>query len=136
MGNESSPGYNSAWLTYLLDAAELIHDYDKYSEVDLYNNPKFIKEFTAQLPVIMASYYTAQIGDTSRTASTDMILNKDQILIGYKDRKPAVRAVAVYGKQQLDKRIHEDIAVKNPENIQKEILGIIEKYGEFNLGSI
>jgi len=68
MGNEASPSYNSIWIDYLIDMADLLDGYDTYPAADLYQNPKFVQMLYAQLPVIMGGYYSAQIGDSGQTA--------------------------------------------------------------------
>jgi len=76
MGNEASPSYNSIWIDYLIDMADLLDGYDTYPQADLYQNPKFVQMLYAQLPVIMGGYYSAQIGDSGQTASRNIYLQQ------------------------------------------------------------
>ncbi|MCL2299809.1 MAG: heparinase II/III-family protein [Firmicutes bacterium] len=76
MGDEASPSYNSIWVNYLIDMAELLDGYDTYPAADLYRNPKFVQMLYAQLPVIMGGYYSAQIGDSGQTACRSVYMQQ------------------------------------------------------------
>jgi hypothetical protein len=129
MGNEASPGYNSLWLTQLLGVAELLSDYEAYPDVNLYKNPKFVNMFTSQLPLIMAGYYTAQIGDSGGTASTEFMLDKDTAITGFKRLgDPRLAQFAYMANGNTVEGIHDIITEKDPEKIKNDILACINTY--------
>lgn len=134
-GNEAAPGYNKIWIDRMLDTAELLRNYTN-SSVDLYNNPKFAKMFSAQVPLTMASYYTQQIGDTGSTASASLTLTINNMITGYRRlESPKLAQLAYLLNGNTVKGLHESITDKNPEKIQQDILNVIAKYGTFNLDS-
>ncbi|HBN85446.1 MAG TPA: hypothetical protein DDZ89_16570, partial [Clostridiales bacterium] len=136
MGNEASPGYNSLWLTQLLGVAELLNGYETYPGVDLYKNPKFVNMFTAQLPLMLAGYYTMQIGDSGGTATTGYTYSSSTALTGFKRFGEPKLAQFVYAQNGNSVTgLHDDITAKDPEKIQRDILDVIDQYGTFNLGS-
>jgi hypothetical protein len=136
MGNEASPSYNSLWLNELLGVAELLYGYQTYPGVDLYKNPKFVQMFTAQLPIIMADYYTMQIGDSGGTASTGFNLSKETALIGFKrlgDPRLAQYVFMLNGNTVNG--LNGEITEKDPEKIRDQILEVVHQYGPFHLDS-
>ncbi|NLG53175.1 MAG: hypothetical protein GX541_04290, partial [Clostridiales bacterium] len=135
MGNESSPGYNTIWLESLMEIAELLHDYDKYTNWDLYNNPKFTKMFTSHIPLTLAGYYTAQIGDHSGTAGGKISVNDlfDTYVKGFaRLGNPELAQILYHGNGDSVEGIHLGIMEKDPERIQQDILDVIDKYGTFS----
>ena len=140
MGNESSPSYNAGWLTNTLAMAEYVYDYKKYSGnreiADLYDNPKFAKMFTATLPLIMAGYYTAQIGDYGLAAGTEIYGDPDTMLTGFRRLGDARFAqIAYLLNNNTVQGLHEPIWVRDPERIQKDIQQVIDSDGTWSTGS-
>lgn len=135
-GNEASPGYNAGWIGYLTGLAEALHGYDKVPNTDLYQNPKFAKQFTSQIPIIMASYYTMQIGDTGSAAGKNIAMSKENALTGFaRLGTPELAQLAYMLNNNTVDGLHMGIADKNPEKIKDDIKKIISENGEFNLGS-
>ena len=136
MGNEASPSYNSIWVNYLIDMAELLDGYDTYPAADIYKNPKFVQMLYAQLPVIMANYYSAQIGDSGQTASTGFTLGTNLALKAYRATGDPVFAQFLYlaGGNAVE-GLSEGMDVKEPFKIQGDVQNVIDQYGELNLGS-
>ena len=136
-GSEAAPGYNNGWLVNLLETADLLNDYDKARDFNLYNNPKFAKMFTAQLPIFMADYYTAVIGDYAGPLPAAISLNKDALLRGFLRLNIPSLAQAVYRlNDNSTAGLHAQIFDKNPEQVQKDIKDIIDRYGTLDIGSI
>ena len=135
MGTEASPGYNKIWLESLMELAELLHDYDKYTNWDLYNNPKFTKMFTSHIPLTLAGYYTAQIGDHSGTAGGRISVNElfDTYVKGFaRLGNPELAQILYHCNGDSVEGIHLGIMEKDPEKIQQDILDVIDKYGTFS----
>ena len=59
-GSEASPGYNSGWLYYFLNVADVLDGYqiEGLEAADLYQNPKFRKMFSSLLQLIFSDIYT------------------------------------------------------------------------------
>ncbi|MBQ7119791.1 MAG: S-layer homology domain-containing protein [Oscillospiraceae bacterium] len=135
-GNENSPNYNAGWLTNLIYMAELLADYELYSEADLFSNPKFVKMFYAQVPLTLGGYYTAQTGDSGAVASTDLKLTTDYLLLAFKqlgDRKLA-QAIHFANGGTTD-GLHGSIYDADAEGVIKDIDRIVEESGALNLES-
>jgi len=136
MGDEAAPNYNSIWVDLLVDMAELLDGYDTYPAADLYKNPKFVQMLYAQVPVILASYYTAQIGDGGLTANPGFTLGTKLAMTAYRFTDDPVFAQFLYlANGNSAKGLSEGISVKNPLQIQDDILRVIEEHGAFDLPS-
>jgi len=96
MGDEASPPYNQIWVNYLIDMAELLDGYDTYPAADLYKNPKFVQMLYAQVPVILANYYTAQIGDGGQTANPGFTLGTKLNMTAFRFTNDPVFAQYLY----------------------------------------
>ena len=68
-GNEVAPGYNLLWIDQLKEVADVLDGYTGYEGADLYQNPKFMKMFSAHYPLILCQKYLAQIGDSGETGN-------------------------------------------------------------------
>ncbi|MDR2687839.1 MAG: heparinase II/III family protein, partial [Oscillospiraceae bacterium] len=124
MGDEASPSYNSIWADYLVDMADLLDGYDTYPAADLYKNPKFVQMLYAQLPVIMANYYSAQIGDSGQTASRGITLQPGTALKAWRATGDPVFAQYLYLANG-----------SAPEGLPEDVRKAAQEHGEFNLGS-
>jgi len=137
MNNEAAPNYNQIPLNDLMDMANLLDGYDTYPAADLYKNPKFVQMLYSQVPVIMANYYTAQIGDGGQTASPGFTLNPSIALAIYRKTNDPVFAQFLYlANGNSVEGLSEGIAVKNPFKIQEDARRVIEEQGELNLPSM
>jgi len=137
MGNEASPGYNSMWISYLLNMADIVSGYELYPDIDLYKNPKFLKMFHAHMKLATAGYYTPQIGDAGAYASRGITASVSWLLSAYIATKDPFYAKAMYlinGKTSKGLRYPD--TVKDPASLEKEVLDIIEAQGELDIGSI
>ncbi|MBQ3224597.1 MAG: S-layer homology domain-containing protein [Oscillospiraceae bacterium] len=135
-GNEVGAGYNRVWYTNTLDIAELLENYDFDTEIDLYENPKYIKMLSAQISMTLANGATLSVGDEGSTASTGQTMKADtQILAFARTGEPRFAQLAYYLNGNSVDDLHLDIFQENPENIQSEVKGVIEEYGELKLES-
>jgi len=136
MGNEGSPSYNSGWIELLISMADVLSGYELYPTVDLYKNPKFIKMFSAQLPLIMSEYYTAQIGDTGAFASTNKTISQRILATAYKQTGDIQYAQGLYLiNGNSAEGLSYDETVKDPSKLEDEVKAVIAKHGELDLGS-
>ncbi|MCL2517010.1 MAG: heparinase II/III-family protein [Oscillospiraceae bacterium] len=136
MGNESSPGYNNLWNTELIGMAELLYNYDKYPSADLYKNPKFMRMFYPQVPLILADYYTAQIADSGGTANAGFCFTARQAVTAFRKTGNPIFAQALYlinGRSV--EGLTEGINAEDPKKIQTDVLNVIKEHGELNTGS-
>lgn len=136
MGSEGSPSYNNGWVTLLLKMANVLAGYEMYPTADLYKNPKFIKMFSAQFPLIISDYYTAQIGDSGSYASKGTTLNLSTLATAYYHTKEPIYAQAMYFRNgNSSKGLCYDETVKNPSVLADEVEEVIAKHGKMKLGS-
>ncbi len=139
MGNENSTHYNGGWLTNSIEFADMLAQYKGYTAVNIFNNPKFTKMFTAHLRATLGNYYCAQIGDAMSTASSGIKIshnNIDDAVVGFKHTKDRMLARAMYYLNgNTAEGLHYTILDKNPESLEKEVEKIVSEDGEFYLGS-
>ena len=126
--------YNALWLSNLYVLADTMAGYEGYPSADLYNNPKFIKMFTAAMPLTLAQNGTAQIGDSGRVASTNYTANSAILIKAFQLTGNPEFAQIIYmlNGNSVD-GLHGDIYSSDPEGIQKQILNVIKTYGEYNV---
>lgn len=62
-GNESSPSYNYGWASSMCEIANTLDGYDRYTQADLYSNPKIVKMMKMNFPLTLLRKGTAAIGD-------------------------------------------------------------------------
>ncbi len=66
-GDEVGIGYNQLWVTYGLDVAELIYRTGADTELNLFENPKFLKMFNTFIKEHVGNGYSLAIGDSGNT---------------------------------------------------------------------
>lgn len=146
-GDEVAAGYNSIWVTYGLEASEIISHYDPESKLSLFNNPKFLKMFDSIIRETLAAGntagagYTPQIGDYSYTAMKGVYDLKNSTLHGYNELKEINPAFArklaknyyYMAKGNLN-NAQIDIFTDN-DGLKAEIQDIINTYGELEFTS-
>ncbi len=137
-GDEAASGYNGGWVDEMIEVAELLSTYKPGdSNLNLYANPKFVKMFSAQIPLIMANSYVAQIGDSGATGSTGISAIKMETLKqGYLHTKDYRLAQLIYRiNGNTTSGLRYDIGVEDPESLASEVQKVIDTYGELKLGS-
>ncbi|MBP1993162.1 heparinase II/III domain-containing protein [Paenibacillus eucommiae] len=136
MGDEASPEYNALWLNHMVDLAEVLHEYDACPVVDLYENPKFAQMFTAHIPLMMAEYYTAQIGDSGRTASKGFVFRMDKALSGYRHLGGVRLAQYIHCMNgNSAENLHGVITDRDPEALRRSIENAIREHGPLSADS-
>ena len=133
-GNEGSK-YNIDWHTTLIGIQEYLNGYDAYVAANLYNNPKFVKMFYSNIPLVTGNH-SANIGDTFTTMSKDQWYNKNQLVMAVKyfdDPRFAQLLYLVNGKTSEGLRY--DIYERDPERLADEVQAIIDRLGEISLDS-
>ncbi|MBQ9985511.1 MAG: S-layer homology domain-containing protein [Oscillospiraceae bacterium] len=134
-GNESSPEYNGLWISRTLEFAEYLYDYDGYTEANLYANPRFLKMMKAQGDIIMNSNTAPQIGDAASAGAIATNFTAENMLKEYiRTGDTELGQLAYFANGNSTDDMHADIFTKNPENVKKEIQGIIDTYGEYDFG--
>lgn len=103
---------------------------------DLYKNPKFIKMFSAQYPLILAGKYTAQIGDSGATGNPGLHESIENAITAFiKFGDPVFAQMAYFLNNNSVSGLRGDIFTRDPESIGPRIQEVIEKYGELDLKS-
>lgn len=131
MGNEAAPNYNLGWIADLYECADMLNMYTDDPKFDLYQNPKYAKMFTAAIPVVLTDDHTAQIGDTSWTASIAISGDQELMIKGFRELKDTVLgnelAEFIYRRNgYTEKGLHYDSFTPDPESLQKDILDRID----------
>ncbi len=135
-GNESAPGYNRLWLGQYIDVANILHGYDLYPGVDLYENPKFKKMFYSMISMILTDKYSAIIGDTASTGNPTVYVNISQTILAYERYKDPLLAQVIYFLNgNTTQGLHGDIFSSEPDKVAKEIENTINTYGPLKLDS-
>ncbi|MBQ2742409.1 MAG: heparinase II/III family protein, partial [Oscillospiraceae bacterium] len=135
-GNENAPGYNSMWISYFMELAGTLAEYDGYEGVNLFENPKYRKMFLAQIRLLLGGYYTAQIGDWGSIGGAGIVLDLEDSVTAFKytgDRELA-RAMYLANGNKAD-GLRGSILDDDPERITKDIERIVEEDGELSLPS-
>jgi len=139
-GNENSPHYNYTWYMHISEVADMLEDYDKYTKVNLLDNPKFLKMVGAQLKLTLGGYYTPSIGDTNGTASIGFSADLTSMLNVYKhthDRELA-QMIWLYNELQNGgdtEKLRGTLFDDDAEKVIRDIEAVIEEDGELSLGS-
>ncbi len=131
MGNEAAPNYNLGWIADLYECADMLNMYTEDPKYDLYQNPKYAKMFTAAIPVVLTDDHTAQIGDTSWTASIAISGDQELMINGFKELKDTnlgnELAEFIYRRNgYTEKGLHYDYFTPDPESLQRDILARID----------
>ena len=127
-GNEGSE-YNADWHTTLISVQEALDGYDGYSAASFYNNPKFVKMFYSNLPLVTGNH-SANIGDTFSTMTKSQWYEENQLIQGFARLGDPVFAQMLYllnGNKSAG--LHYNIYTKNPERLAKEVQDAINEHG-------
>ncbi len=141
-GNENSTQYNKFWVQYLLDTSEKLNKYtqqpgkEQYKKYNLFDNPKFVKMFTAIPRLTLGGYYSAQMGDSDGTATATTNVVLDDCVAGFKYTGNRLLARVIYKENgnSVD-GLHTSIYDAEPEKIKQEIQSIVDEDGGFSLES-
>ncbi|MBQ2741184.1 MAG: heparinase II/III family protein, partial [Oscillospiraceae bacterium] len=134
-GNEVGLGYNALWLTNGITIAETINRYDPNTDLNLFENPKYVKMFSAFVRETLGDGYSIQIGDSGRCAGAGLSSYASEALRAYNATKKPVFAQIYnfYKGGELDD-VYIDIFTDN-DGLKGEIESVIETYGEYKLVS-
>lgn len=140
-GDEVAAGYNSIWIAYGLEASEVISHYDPDSELNLFNNPKFVKMFDSIIRETLGAGYTPHIGDYGYAGMSGVYDLKNSTLHGYNELKntnPAFARKLAQNYYYLAKgnlnNAQIDIFTDN-DGLKTEIQSIIDTYGKLEFTS-
>ena len=135
-GFESAPGYNALWLREYLAMADVLHGYDKYPEADLYDNVKLRKMFLANFHLTMLDRYTPSIGDSGKTGSPNLILDRTQMIKAFEVYGDPIFAQAAYFlNHNQTAGIMGNVFSEDPEQISRDIEAVIAEHGPLPLES-
>ncbi|MBE6912194.1 MAG: hypothetical protein E7473_06695, partial [Ruminococcaceae bacterium] len=140
-GNENSTQYNKFWITYLLDVAEKLEKWtqnpenSEYKKYNLFDNPKFVKLFTAIPKLTLGGYYSPQMGDSDGTATATMNVVLDDCVTGFKYTGNHLLARVIYEQNNGVEGLHTSVYDAEPEKIQQDIQKIVDEEGSFSLES-
>ncbi len=127
-GDEAS-AYNKDWHVYLRNINQVLVGYDRYQAANLFNNPKFVRMYYANIP-LMQSYYTPEIGDSGGTCAVSHWIERGAMIEGFKEIGDPVFAQALYEiNGNSAEGLHYDLMTKNPESLEKEVEAVIAEYG-------
>ncbi len=127
-GNEGSE-YNADWHTTLISVQEVLDGYDGYSAASLYNNPKFVKMFYSNLPLVTGNH-SVNIGDTFSTMTSSQWYEQNQLIQGFSRLGDPVFAQMLYlinGNKSTG--LHYNIYTRDPERLAKEVQTVIDNHG-------
>ena len=131
--DEVAPNYSDLWIGGLNGVLNYLEGYDKYPEIDLYNNPRYVKMYTNQLDTLLRRKATVQIGDSGATAKDSFIGGSGRFIRVFKNTKDIRFAQALF---HLNGRTTNGMVYgafdENPESLATEVQQIIDTYGEYD----
>ncbi len=132
-GNEVGIGYNALWLDNGLEIAETINRYGKKTDLNLFENPKYVKMFSAFVRETLGDGYTIHLGDAGRVGGPGLSNYGSQALRAYNATKNPLLAQVYHFYQggKLDD-VYIDIFTDN-DGLKEEIEAVIDTYGEYEL---
>ena len=134
-GGDVSPGYNYIWIYSAAAIAEMLLDYDGF-DMNLYENPRVVKLFTAFIPLIMNSDSIIQIGDSGEFADTGFFYETKDLLVAFNRLRDAELAKAIYlFNGNKSEGLHLSIFDEKPEQIGRDIEKVIREQGVHDLKS-
>ncbi|MEK3910891.1 heparinase II/III family protein [Paenibacillus sp. FSL H7-0331] len=137
LGNEASPEYNSYWLDNLRQVADILNGYDRYPEMDIYQNVKFHKMFSAFVPFVLSGKYSPSIGDSGSTGKPEIWLNKKALVKGFEVYgDPILAQAAVFANKNSITGLINDIFMLDPDTTIKNIQNVIKTQGTLQLNSV
>ena len=132
ISDEIAPNYANIWLGGMNLLLEALEGYDGYSEMDLYNNPRFVKMLKGMHALTMSRRSTVQIGDSGAVASPEMMISASRALPGFKNtRDPEFAQILYFLNGSKTNGLHYDIFTKDPESLAKDVQKVIDTYGEY-----
>lgn len=136
-GSEASPGYNSGWLYYFLNVADVLDGYqiEGLEAADLYQNPKFRKMFSSLLQLIFSDIYTPTIGDTCAAGKPILYATFHSMVKAFlKYQEPIFAQAAYLINGRTLKHANLESYGEPPEQIRVKIEQVIREQGELDLG--
>lgn len=134
-GNEVGIGYNTIWINNGIEIAELLHRYGAKTDINLLENPKYLKMFNSFIKQNVGAGYALSIGDSGGTASTGRTSIESHTLRAFNllgDPQYAKNYYWAVGGDLED--IYIDIFTDN-EGLAKNIQKIIDEQGEYEFES-
>ncbi|MBQ2742752.1 MAG: heparinase II/III family protein, partial [Oscillospiraceae bacterium] len=130
-GNEASPSYNAGWVDNMIEISDIISEYDKVENVNLYEHPKMIRMLTSAMELLCVSTTVPNIGDHDRmgrhlpAASVSALLTAYKVIEDEETRENIARAIYFRNGKTTD-NLHSSIFDAEPEAIVSYIDGIIK----------
>ena len=127
VGAEGAPSYSLNWGVAIGDAADLLADYTKYTNNDVYRDyPQFRQTFTAGWRMAILGYATPNIGDCGAVGSIGIIGASPAFIIrGYRYLgDPEIALAAWYANGEKADGLGRDIFSDDPERIAREVAEI------------
>lgn len=133
VSDEVAPNYSDLWIGGLDGVINYLEGYDKYPEIDLYNNPRYVKMYTNQLDMLLRRKATVQIGDSGATAKDSFIGGSGRFLRVFKNTKDPRFAQALFHMNgRSTKGLVYGVFDNNPEALASDVQAVIDTYGEYN----
>ena len=133
ISDEIAPNYADIWIGGMVNLVNALAGYDGYPEMDMYNNPRFIKMLKGMIPLTMSRRSTVQIGDSGATADSSRYVNSSRMLPAFQNTQDPVFAQMLYFINGNDtKNLHYDIFTKDPQSLQDDVREVINTYGEYD----
>ncbi|MFO7948540.1 MAG: heparinase II/III family protein, partial [Armatimonadota bacterium] len=132
VGAEGSPGYSLGWSSRMAHIANLLSDYEAYTNHDMYRDfPQVKKSVLAAWRLAILGANTPNIGDAGKTGSRGIAaLSADLLIEAYKRLKdPELALVAVRAKDGRYEGLGRDILAEDPDWVQKEVEELLAERG-------
>lgn len=134
IGDESSPEYNSLWVSCLAQVADILYGY-KNEKYDLYKNPRFIKMFNLYPSLFVIGAYTPPIGDTKCAGDPGITFKGPCVVSFFEKTKDVQAAKLLHYMSKIRREKGENPAICTEifvdcEKIEEDVLKIVKQYGE------
>ncbi|MBQ3054853.1 MAG: Ig-like domain-containing protein, partial [Oscillospiraceae bacterium] len=133
-GNENSIMYNAGWIGDYSGIADALADYKSYPAANLYQNPKFVKMLTMNLPLTMARRVTLSVGDCYGFGDTTLMLQTtacvNAIMAGCEEPLVAQNLYFMNGNQFNGSAIRSQFL--DTDAVAAKLKELIERYGEYD----
>ena len=136
ISDEVSPNYSDIWVGGMTILVDALAGYDGYPEMDLYNNPRFVKMIAGLYPLTLSRRATAQIGDSGAVADATRYLSGSRAMAAFQyTGLPQFAQILYFGNGNRTTGLHYDIFTKNPESLARDVQAVIDQYGEYDFDS-
>lgn len=132
-GNEGAPGYNNLWIGHVKSTADVLANYTRYPQADLYAHPKFGKMFQMRYRLAMLGAYTPSIGDSGQTGRRSLFGSASDHVAAFERFGDIEHAQVAHIVGEGDvSGLYSDVFASDVAGTQQRIANVIAEHGPLN----